>query len=111
MILLPPSQTLIRNRGNKMPQNRNRRDDYAAYQKNRISEPVSCALILAGGEGKRLRPFVHLLRGDLLPKQYVNFIGRRSMLEHTLDRAERLVPRQRVFTIVNRNHLDRKSVV
>ena len=88
-----------------MPQNRNRRDDYAAYQKNRISEPVSCALILAGGEGKRLRPFVHLLRGDLLPKQYVNFIGRRSMLEHTLDRAERLVPRQRVFTVVNRNHL------
>jgi len=88
-----------------MPQNRNRRDNYAACQKNRIGDPVSCALILAGGEGKRLRPFVHLLRGDLLPKQYVNFIGRRSMLEHTLDRAERLVPRQRVFTIVNRDHL------
>jgi len=87
-----------------MQQDRNRRGDYAAC-KNRIGDPVSCALILAGGEGKRLRPFIHLLRGDLLPKQYVNFIGRRSMLEHTLARAEKLAPRERIFTIINRNHL------
>jgi mannose-1-phosphate guanylyltransferase len=68
-------------------------------------DPVLCGLVLAGGEGKRLRPFVHLLRGDLLPKQYVNFIGRRSMLEHTLARAEKLIPAQNVFTIVNDDHL------
>ena len=53
-------------------------------------DSLACALVLAGGEGKRLRPFIHLLRGDLLPKQYVNFIGRCSMLEHTLERAEKL---------------------
>ena len=88
-----------------MQQNRNRRDNYAAHKRNRTYDPVNCALVLAGGEGKRLRPFVHLLREDLLPKQYVNFIGRRSMLEHTLDRAEKLAPRERVFTIINRNHL------
>jgi mannose-1-phosphate guanylyltransferase len=64
-----------------------------------------CVLALAGGEGKRLRPFIHLLRGDLLPKQYVNFIGRRSMLEHTLERAEKLATTQRVFTIINKSHL------
>ena len=67
--------------------------------------PSSCALVLAGGEGKRLRPFIHLLRGDFLPKQYVNFIGRRSMLEHTWERAEKLVPPSSVFTILNRSHL------
>src|ERR1041385_1926512 len=67
--------------------------------------PTSCALVLAGGEGKRLRPFVHLLRGDFLPKQYVNFIGRRSMLEHTWDRAEKLVAPSSIFTVVNRSHL------
>jgi mannose-1-phosphate guanylyltransferase len=61
--------------------------------------------VLAGGEGQRLRSFVHLLRRDLLPKQYVNFIGRRSMLEHTLHRAERLVPSNSVFTVVNKGHL------
>lgn len=67
--------------------------------------PTSCSLVLAGGEGKRLRPFIHRLRGDFLPKQYVNFIGRRSMLEHTWDRAEKLVPSSSIFTVVNRSHL------
>jgi len=88
-----------------MQPNRNRRDEFAEIRKNPSGHSVGCALVLAGGEGKRLRPFVHLLRRDLLPKQYVNFIGRRSMLEHTLDRAERLAPRERVFTVINRSHL------
>jgi mannose-1-phosphate guanylyltransferase len=39
------------------------------------------------------------------PKQYVNFIGTRSMLEHTLHRAEKLIPRERVFTVINEAHL------
>jgi mannose-1-phosphate guanylyltransferase len=64
-----------------------------------------CGIVLAGGEGKRLRPFVHLLRQDLLPKQYVNFIGTRSMLEHTFHRAEKLIPPQRVFAVINQSHL------
>jgi mannose-1-phosphate guanylyltransferase len=68
-------------------------------------DPFLCGIVLAGGEGKRLRPFVHLLRQDLLPKQYVNFIGTRSMLEHTLHRAEKLLPAERVFTVINQGHL------
>ena len=61
--------------------------------------------MLAGGEGQRLRPFVKRLRGDALPKQYVNFSGSRSMLEHTYSRAEKLISRERLFTIVNQAHL------
>jgi mannose-1-phosphate guanylyltransferase len=57
-----------------------------------------CGLVLAGGEGQRLRPFVKRLRGDALPKQYVNFSGSRLMLEHTYSRAEKLIPRERLFT-------------
>lgn len=64
-----------------------------------------CGIVLAGGEGKRLRPFVHLLRKDLLPKQYVNFIGSRSMLEHTLGRAGKIIPSERLFTVINEAHL------
>jgi mannose-1-phosphate guanylyltransferase len=60
---------------------------------------------LAGGEGRRLEPFVRRLRGDTLPKQYVTFLGTRSMLDHTWDRAEQLLPRERVLTIVTRSHL------
>jgi mannose-1-phosphate guanylyltransferase len=65
-----------------------------------------CGLVLAGGEGQRLRPLVERLRGDALPKQYVNFSGSCSMLEHTFRRAEKLIPRERVFTIINKEHLN-----
>lgn len=66
---------------------------------------VRCAIVLAGGEGKRLQPLVHKLLGDTLPKQYVNFIGSRSMLEHSFHRAEMLIPREQIFTVVSRDHL------
>jgi hypothetical protein len=55
-------------------------------------DEVFCGIVLAGGEGKRLQPFIKSLGKGTLPKQYVNFVGNRSMLEHTLDRVERLMP-------------------
>ena len=67
--------------------------------------PSLCGLVLAGGDGERLRPLIHRLRGDSLPKQYVNFVGTRSMLEHTFDRAETLIPPDRIFAVINRDHL------
>jgi mannose-1-phosphate guanylyltransferase len=67
--------------------------------------PQRCGIILAGGDGKRLQPFIRRMLGVNLPKQYVCFMGTRSMLEHTLDRAERLIPRERIFTVVARDHL------
>jgi len=66
---------------------------------------LNCAIVLAGGNGERLQPFVRELRGDDLPKQYVNFIGTRSMLEHTLDRAKKLIPPERIFTVISKDHL------
>jgi mannose-1-phosphate guanylyltransferase len=69
-----------------------------------------CGIVLAGGEGKRLLPFIYRLRGDALPKQYVNFIGSRSMLEHTLARAERLIPPERLFIVVNQHHLTHPEI-
>jgi mannose-1-phosphate guanylyltransferase len=65
----------------------------------------ACGIILAAGEGKRLQSFIHGLRGDNLPKQYVSFIGTRSMLEHTFTRAEKLVRPDRLFTVVAKDHL------
>ena len=70
-----------------------------------------CALVLAGGEGQRLKSFIRRLRGDSLPKQYVKFTGEHSMLEHTYRRIERLIPRERVFTVVNRAHMKHQAVV
>jgi mannose-1-phosphate guanylyltransferase len=61
--------------------------------------------VLAGGDGKRLQDYIRNARGEDLPKQYVNFVGRRSMLEHTFDRAQRLIPSRQIVTVVSRQHL------
>lgn len=68
-------------------------------------EKDRCGIVLAAGEGLRLQRFIRRLRGDALPKQYVNFMGTRSMLEHTLHRAEKLISPNRLFTVVSREHL------
>ncbi len=72
--------------------------------------PPRCGIVLAGGEGKRLQGLVLQLKGKKLPKQYVNFIGPRSMLEHTFHRAEKLIPPTRLFTVVSRDHLGHREV-
>ena len=66
---------------------------------------LRCGIILAGGEGRRVQPLVRRLLGFELPKQYVSFIGTRSMLEHTFDRVDRLVPPDRIFTVIAQDHL------
>jgi mannose-1-phosphate guanylyltransferase len=71
----------------------------------RNEDEVICGLVLAGGEGKRLQPFIKSLGKGTLPKQYVNFIGSRSMLEHTLQRAEKLIAPERVLTVITESHL------
>jgi len=69
-----------------------------------------CAVILAGGDGLRLRSFVQKLRGDWLPKQYVKFLGDRSLLEATLQRARTLISSKRQFVVVTESHFDYAEV-
>jgi mannose-1-phosphate guanylyltransferase len=69
-----------------------------------------CAVILAGGDGLRLRSFVQKLRGDRLPKQYVKFLGEHSLLEATFQRARALIPSRRQFVVVTESHFDYAEV-
>ena len=69
-----------------------------------------CAVILAGGDGLRLRSFVQRLRGDWLPKQYVKFFGAHSLLEATLRRARTLIPSKRQFVVVTESHFEYSEV-
>jgi mannose-1-phosphate guanylyltransferase len=62
------------------------------------------SIILAGGEGTRLRALVHRWLGRPKPKQYCAFVGTRSMFQHTLDRASRLTPPERMVTVVAHSH-------
>ncbi len=62
------------------------------------------SVILAGGEGERTRPFIERWLGYHLPKQYCSFVGTRSMLQHTWDRADRLTGTERKVTVMAQQH-------
>jgi len=61
-------------------------------------------IVLSGGEGERLRAMTERWLGTHRPKQYCTFVGSRTMLEHTLDRAVQLVGADRVVTVIGRGH-------
>jgi len=63
-------------------------------------------IILAGGEGNRLRHFVKKQYGYERPKQYCTLVGTRSLIRHTLDRALMLIRPEQVLTVVNDHHAE-----
>ena len=62
------------------------------------------SIVLAGGDGVRTREFIRRWLGYENPKQYCAFVGSRSMFQHTLDRAVRLTPWERVVVVAARHH-------
>lgn len=62
------------------------------------------SIVLAGGEGTRVRDYLKRRCGGRGIKQFCAVVGRRSMLEHTLARVERLIPRERTLVIVSQDH-------
>ena len=72
---------------------------------DRAVNPPLWGLVLAAGDGKRLQSFIRETHGESLPKQYVNFFGRGSMLEHTFERAQKLIPPRQILTIIAKQHL------
>jgi mannose-1-phosphate guanylyltransferase len=64
------------------------------------------AIVLAGGEGTRVRSFLKHLCGGSGLKQFSTIIGDRSMLRSTLDRVERLIPAERILIVVGSDHRD-----
>ena len=77
----------------------------------RHGSPQTWAVVLAGGDGVRLRPLVRRLFGDERPKQYLPLLGPVSLLRQTLDRVARLVPPERTVVVSRMDHaahLDRE---
>ena len=62
------------------------------------------AVVLAGGQGVRLRPLARRVCGDDRPKQYVPLLGARSLLEQTLDRVALAIPEERTVVVTVRSH-------
>lgn len=61
-------------------------------------------IVLAGGEGERVRTFLQQLCGGRGIKQFCAVTGSGSMVEHTLTRVEQIIPRQRILVVVSRHH-------
>jgi mannose-1-phosphate guanylyltransferase len=62
------------------------------------------AVILAGGDGMRLRSLTWRLMGDERPKQFCPVIGDRTLLEQTWRRTALAVPADRTLVVVTRKH-------
>lgn len=78
--------------------------DLSLHESQAQYDPHLWVVVLAGGEGTRLRDYVRDRLGHDLPKQYCAFSGGRTMLQHTIDRARRFAPPSRIVTIVGPTH-------
>lgn len=62
------------------------------------------ALILAGGDGTRLRGFTREIFGEEIPKQFCRLWGKHTLLEQTRRRAALLVEPARMLTVFTAGH-------
>jgi mannose-1-phosphate guanylyltransferase len=69
------------------------------------NEPIEPrVLILAGGDGVRLRPLVRELIGDDRPKQFAAIVGGESLLAQTRRRAALFVPPEKTQIVLTSHH-------
>jgi mannose-1-phosphate guanylyltransferase len=62
------------------------------------------AIVLAGGEGVRLKPLVRRLCGEDRPKQYATLTGSKSLLRQTLERVALQVAPSRIVVVTQASH-------
>ena len=62
------------------------------------------AIVLAGGDGTRLRSLTKFIVGCEIPKQFCSVAGEQTLLEDTLERTALGVPRDNTVVVVNREH-------
>jgi len=65
------------------------------------------AIVLAAGDGTRLAPLTTDEDGRVVPKQYCTLDGGHSLLQRALERAQRIVPRERICVLVACQHKSR----
>lgn len=60
-------------------------------------------IVLAAGEGSRLRSLVRLLHEQTVPKQFATLVGSRSLLQSTIERVSLVAPPERMMVVVSRS--------
>jgi mannose-1-phosphate guanylyltransferase len=64
------------------------------------------AIVLAGGDGVRLRGLTRLICGDDRPKQFCPLLGECTLLEQARQRAERSIRPEQILFAVTKTHQD-----
>ena len=64
--------------------------------------PRPWAIVLAGGEGKRLASYTRSITGETTPKQFCPLVGNQSLLEQTWARVSMVVRQDRILTALTR---------
>lgn len=67
-------------------------------------DPNLWAVLLAGGDGRRLRPLTIGIEGDERPKQFCRILGERTLLADTRRRVAPLFDASRTITLVTKKH-------
>jgi mannose-1-phosphate guanylyltransferase len=62
------------------------------------------AVVLAGGDGRRLRSLARLIAGDDRPKQFCHVFGTQSLLQDTLARLSANIASPATLCVVTRDH-------
>lgn len=62
------------------------------------------AVILAGGDGTRLRSLTRAISGDERPKQFCSIIGEQTLLEQTCTRVARAVSEDHMLLVLTESH-------
>lgn len=62
------------------------------------------AIILAGGDGTRLRSFTRTITGDERPKQFCPILGHETLLDQTLGRVALTVARNKTLLVLTESH-------
>lgn len=73
-------------------------DDYRRDKANRY------AVVLAGGDGTRLRSITKAIAGDDRPKQFCSILGEETLLDKTRLRTAREVPAENTLFSLTRKH-------
>jgi mannose-1-phosphate guanylyltransferase len=78
--------------------------DHDLLKSHAARERNEWAVILAGGDGTRLKSLTRKIAGDERPKQFCPVLGKRSLLEETQRRAALQIAPERTLYLVNQLH-------
>lgn len=81
-----------------------REEDTMTEPKTPSSRKNEWAVILAGGDGTRLKSLTRKIAGDERPKQFCRVMGGATLVEETQRRAASEFARERTLYVVNRLH-------